>query len=55
MIHAGWQRAILCSPSGMNVLGDMFIGIEGVNRACQQQYAEEVEHKLAAIVMRHLR
>ena len=36
-------RTILCSPRGMNVLGDTFIGIEGVNRGCQQQYAGETK------------
>ena len=41
MIHAGWQRAILCSPSRMNVLGDTFIGIEGVNRGCTERQIEQ--------------
>ena len=45
MIHAGWQRAILCSPSGVDVLGDTFIRIEGVNRAYKEQDRGEISRQ----------
>ena len=45
MIHAGWQRAILRSPGGVNVLGNTFVRIEGVNRTCTERQIEKKETK----------
>jgi len=41
-IRAIRRGTISRSPGGVDVLGDAFGRIEGVNRACQQQYASEM-------------
>ena len=39
--HPGSERAILCPPGGVHVLGDVFVRIEGVKRGCEQQDADK--------------
>ena len=42
LVHARRQRAVLYPPGRMHVLGEAFVRIEGVDRACQKQYAGEI-------------
>jgi hypothetical protein len=43
VIHARWQRTILRSPSRVDVLGEMFVRIAGVNRGCTERQIEQKE------------